>query len=89
MTVDDLRQQLRQARQLVLSVKVVPKSARTEWAEPLADGTWKIRLAAVPEKGRANLELCRFLAAEFGIPQAQVQLVSGDTSARKRVRLVL
>lgn len=72
----------------MLSVKVVPKSSRTEWAEPLADGSHKVRVAAVPEKGKANQELCRFLAAEFAVPVSHVNVISGDTSTRKRVRIL-
>lgn len=88
MDLAGLREQLHTRGQLMLTVKVVPKSSDTQWAEDLADGTGKIRLAAVPEKGRANQELCRFLAGEFGVPQSQVQIVRGDTSPRKRVRII-
>ena len=87
MTLVDWRQQLRNEGQLVLTVKVVPKSSKTEWADSLSDGTVKIRLAAAPEKGRANEELCRFLAHELQVPLARVEIVTGHTSARKRVRI--
>ena len=87
MTPSDWRQQLHADGQLLLIVKVVPKSSKTEWADSLADGTVKIRLAAAPEKGRANEELCRFLAHEMQVSLARVEIVSGHTSARKRVRI--
>ena len=65
-------------------VKVIPKSSRTEIVGELGDGTLKVRVAAVPEKGKANAELCAFLAKEIG---AEVEVVSGQTSAMKLVRL--
>jgi uncharacterized protein (TIGR00251 family) len=72
-------------RPLRLSVKVVPKSSRNEIVEVQADGTWRIKVAAAPEKGRANAELCDFLAKEFGVARSKVEVVTGHTSHRKQV----
>lgn len=55
----------------------------------MADGTVKIKLAAVPEDGKANAALLAFLAAHYGAPVAAVELLSGATSPRKRVRVHL
>ena len=68
-------------------VKVVPRSARTEVTGTLADGTIKIKVAAVPDQGKANAELCAFLAREFGVPQGRVAIVAGRTSPLKVVRV--
>jgi uncharacterized protein (TIGR00251 family) len=68
-------------------VKAIPRSARTEVAGTLADGTIKIRIAAVPDKGKANAELCSFLAREFGVPASRVEVVAGWTSPLKVVRV--
>lgn len=73
------------ARPLRINVKVIPKSARNEIVEVQADGTWRIKVAAVPEKGKANAELCGFLAKEFGVGRSSVEVVSGLTSQRKVV----
>jgi uncharacterized protein YggU (UPF0235/DUF167 family) len=72
---------------MTLSVKVIPRSPRTEFAGELADGTLKIRLAAIPEKGKANDALCAFLAAHYGVARERVVVISGQTSARKLVRI--
>jgi len=72
-----------------ISVKVIPKSSRTELAGQLADGTWKVKVAAPPEKGKANRELCHFLADHFGVPRSRVRIVSGETSHLKRVRVAM
>ena len=70
-----------------ITVKVIPKSSRTELAGTLPDGTWKVKVAAVPEKGKANKELCEFLADHFGVSRSRVTILSGATSHVKRVRI--
>jgi len=70
-----------------LRVKVVPKSSRNEILGRMADGTLKVRIAAAPEKGRANAELCAFLARHYGVPRSAVTILSGRTSPRKLVRI--
>jgi uncharacterized protein (TIGR00251 family) len=75
----------RSPRPLRLSVKVVPKSSRNEVVEVQPDGTWRIKVAAAPEKGKANAELCDFLAKEFGVARSKVEVVAGHTSQRKQV----
>ena len=70
-----------------IAVKVIPKSSRTELVGQLADGTWKVKVAAPPEKGKANRELCAFLAEHFSVPRSRVRIVSGETSHLKRVRI--
>ena len=47
----------------------------------------KVRLAAPPSEGAANEELRRFLAERFRLPQANVRLLSGGQSRRKRMLL--
>ena len=68
-------------------MKVIPRSARVEIAGEMADGTLKIRLKAAPEGGRANEELCGFLAKHFGVVRENVKIVTGATAQRKRVRI--
>ncbi len=53
----------------------------------MADGTLKVKVAAVPEDGKANEELCRTLAAHFQVPRSQVFVISGQTGTRKQVRV--
>ncbi len=45
----------------------------------------KIRIAAPPVDGQANTELFRFLAGQLGVPQQNVQIISGVSSRQKRV----
>ncbi len=45
----------------------------------------KIAISAPPVDGKANLELCRFLAKACQVPLADVELCSGLTSRDKQL----
>ena len=70
---------------MVIRVKVIPKSSKTELVGYLPDGTWKVKVAAVPEKGKANRALCEFLAERLGVAKSRVRIVAGETSPIKRI----
>jgi uncharacterized protein (TIGR00251 family) len=70
-----------------IRVKVIPKSSRTELAGYLPDGTWKVKVAAAPEKGQANRALVEFLAEHLGVAKSRIRIVSGETSPLKRIRV--
>lgn len=53
----------------------------------MADGTWKIKIAAVPEKGKANEALIGLLAEHFQVGRGSVEILSGHTAALKMVRI--
>ncbi|MEP7352752.1 MAG: DUF167 domain-containing protein [Acidobacteriota bacterium] len=73
---------------MTLQIKVIPGSQKTEVVGEMADGTLKIRVAAPREKGKANEELCDFLAKHFGVPRTAIRIMSGLTSARKLIRVI-
>jgi uncharacterized protein (TIGR00251 family) len=68
-------------------VKVIPKSAKTELTGYLPDGTWKVKVAAAPEKGKANQALCAFLAERLGVAPSKIRIVTGESSRLKRIRV--
>ena len=70
-----------------IRVKVSPKSSKTELTGYLPDGTWKVKVAAAPEKGKANRALCEFLAEKLGVAKSRVRIVSGETSHLKRIHV--
>jgi hypothetical protein len=83
----ELRAALAAAGILHLALKVQPRSPRSAWAGRLEDGSWKVKLAAAPERGQANDELIRFLAAELQVERAKVEITAGATHSRKQVRV--
>jgi uncharacterized protein (TIGR00251 family) len=66
-----------------IRVKVIPKSSKTELTGFLPDGTWKVKVAAAPEKGKANRALCEFIAEKLGVAKSKVRIVAGETSQLK------
>ena len=52
-------------------------------------GALKLSVKAPPERGKANREVLTVVAEAFGLPAGDVELVSGETSPDKVVRLGL
>ena len=69
-----------------LRLRVSPGARRTELAGRYADG-WKVRVAAAPERGRANEAVVGLLARRLGIDRNAVSLVSGHATRDKVVEL--
>lgn len=67
-----------------LSVLVQPRASRTKVVGE-HDGRLKIALAAPPVDGEANAALVEFLSDELGVRKADVTLLDGETSRRKRL----
>ena len=76
-----------------LRIKVIPKSNKTEIAEIMIDGegeeTIKIRVKAVPEKGKANEELIKFLSKELQIAREKITIISGKADQLKLIKIEL
>ena len=82
---DQLKAQLGKKSPLYIKVKVISKSPKNEIVEQMTDGTYKIRVAAVPVKGAANEELCKFL--KNPLKASEVAIVSGGRDKVKLIRI--
>jgi len=51
------------------------------------DTSLKIRVAANPEKGKANKSVVNLLSKALAVPKTSIQIVSGATKKRKRVEI--
>jgi hypothetical protein len=69
-----------------MEIKAVPNAPRNEVVGWLGEAL-KVKVHAPPVEGKANRELCSFLAAELKLPKRSVRLVQGDGSARKLVEI--
>jgi len=69
-----------------LSVLVQPRASRSRVLGE-HDGLLKVQLAAPPVEGEANAALIELVAKLLGVPRRAVQLLSGDASRRKRLRV--
>ncbi len=71
---------------IVLTLHIQPRASKNEICG-IQDNALKVRLTSPPVEGAAN-KLCReFLADLFSVPKSAVEIVSGETSRHKRVRV--
>lgn len=66
------------------TVKVVPCSSRTVLAGVLG-GMLKLRVTAIPEKGRANQSIIKFLAKKLNVNKQAVTITAGLGNPIKQV----
>jgi hypothetical protein len=72
----------------ILALEVTPSRGRAglsgydPWRRSL-----RCTVRSPPTQGRANREVVEVLAQAFGIPAGSVQIISGATKSRKRVKV--
>ncbi len=70
---------------LFVDVKVVPRSGR---AGAEFDGeTLRLRIKSAPVDGKANAEVVETLARMAGVPKSAVEIVRGETSKQKTLKV--
>lgn len=74
-----------------LHLRVTPNAGvdRIEGLETRDDGATvlRVRVKAVPDKGKANAAVIALLAKALGIPRSAITLVTGDTARFKTLRI--
>jgi uncharacterized protein len=73
-------------KQTKISVKVQPNARKNE-VIGLINGVWKIKIAAPPDKGKANKELIDLLSALLGQKKDTITIIRGQTSHNKLVAI--
>lgn len=76
-----------QGEDVLLCIHAQPGAKQSAFAGQHGDAL-KVRLAAPAQEGRANRELCRFLAESFAVSLSAVELLSGESARRKRVKIL-
>jgi uncharacterized protein (TIGR00251 family) len=71
---------------VTIKVRVQPRASRTEIIGEHA-GAIKMRVAAPPVDGKANEECRRYLAKLLKVGATSVEIVSGDSSRDKVIRV--
>lgn len=69
-----------------ISVTVSPGASRTELVGRHGDG-WRARIAAPPERGRANDALVELLARALEVPVSSLRIVAGRSGRVKVVEV--
>ena len=75
------------AGSLIFNVHVVPRASKSEIVGE-HDGALKIRIASPPTGGAANAELIRVLAKRFDVPKGAIEILKGQTSKTKQIKIV-
>ncbi|MEW4489836.1 DUF167 domain-containing protein [Thalassoglobus sp. JC818] len=71
-----------QQDQILLRVKAIP-GARRSGIVDVHDGSLKVAVTQVAEKGKANQAIRKLLSKSLKISQSNLSLVSGETSSKK------
>ena len=74
------------ADSFIIALHCQPGAKKTE-VQGEHDGRLKIRLAAPPVQGKANEALIQWLSKTLEIRRANIELLAGDLSRLKRVRV--
>ena len=69
-----------------LQIRVVPRAKRNS-IEVGSDGQIKVRVTAIPERGKANDALIALLSKRIGVPKRDIEIVRGRTARNKTVRV--
>lgn len=70
----------------LLALKAIPNAPRNAVVGWLGDAL-KVKISAPALEGRANEELCDFLASQLSLPRRAVTLAQGGKSRQKLVHI--
>ena len=63
-------------------VRVTPRAGKNEVLK-ISDGEYKVKVTAVPEKGKANVAVIKLLADYFGVPKSSISIIGGKSTKTK------
>lgn len=76
---------------ITVLVRVTPGASKDEiggrWLGPDGEERLAVRVAAPPDKGRANQAVAALLAKALGVPKSAVAIVAGDKDRLKTVAI--
>jgi hypothetical protein len=72
----------------ILNIVVTANSSKDEITK-ISEGKYKIKVSALPVKGKANRRVEELLAKYFDVSKNQVQIIKGEKNKNKLVYLKL
>jgi len=72
---------------LVFSARIVPRASTSEIVGE-HDGALKVKIASPPVDGAANAELIKVLAKFFDVQKSAVEILKGQTSKTKQIKII-
>ncbi len=89
MTLEILKKTLVENKKVVLTIRLRPNASQNKITGFMSDGSLKISLSAPATDNKANQELIKLLAGEFGVSAKNVTIISGATTRIKLVRVLI
>ncbi len=71
---------------VIFAVRVIPRSSQSKIVGE-HNGALKVKLTSPPVEGEANKELIALLAKTFNVAKNDVEIIGGQTSKLKQVRI--
>jgi uncharacterized protein (TIGR00251 family) len=71
-----------------LTLRITPRARKTEFAGVLEDGILRVRVAAPPVEGKANVALLTFLAKVLGVRKNRIEIIAGQRGLDKIVSVL-
>lgn len=68
------------------NVRIIPRSSRNEIAGIEGD-LYRIKVTSPPIDGKANKALITFLSKKLKTPKKNIEIISGEKSRNKRLRI--
>ena len=69
-----------------IRIKLLPKSSRNQIVGREGDH-FKVKVTAPPIEGRANKALIDLLAKKLRVPKSHIEIISGERSRHKSIRI--
>lgn len=71
-----------------LTIRVTPRSRKTEFGGLMENGTLRVRVAAPPVEGKANAALVKFLSKVLGVRRNRIEIVAGQKGLGKIISIL-
>lgn len=67
-------------------IKVQPNAGRNQVVD-FNNNVWKVKIAAPPDKGKANKEIIEFISDILGLRKDSITILKGETSHNKLIAI--
>lgn len=78
---------LKNTQNWIICIKIIPNARKNEFVELMSNGVIKIKITAIPEKWKANIELINFLSDKLRLKKDSISIISWLTSQIKKIKL--
>jgi uncharacterized protein (TIGR00251 family) len=73
---------------VVFNIKVKAGTGKTQIVDVMKDGVIKITVKAIPEKGKANSEIIKYLSKVFKTEKENIKILSGAKNSKKLIKII-